>query len=81
LKNAVSSNLRCFHIQFASDTNRNIVPLALHASDLMFQKLKTNSAGISRFTLVGWVDKKLKLGVNSKKDYASLVSTNDGRLK
>jgi hypothetical protein len=75
LKHAVSSNLPCFHIQWASDANRNNIPSAIQASDLIFKELQNNGVKINRFTLVGWVGKKLKLGVNNKDDYAFLVAT------
>ncbi|CAF1421376.1 unnamed protein product [Rotaria sp. Silwood1] len=75
LKHAVSSNLPCFFIEFTSDANRNSIPTALHASDLILKELQTNGVLINRFTLVGWAGKKLKLGVNNKEDYATLVSS------
>ena len=75
LKHAVSSNLPCFHIQFTSETNRNKIPSALQASDIVFKELQSNGVRINRFTLVGWIGKKLKLGVNNKEDYAALVAT------
>ncbi|CAF1223598.1 unnamed protein product [Rotaria sp. Silwood1] len=75
LKHAVSSNLPCFFIEFTSDADRNSIPTALHASDLILKELQTNGVLINRFTLVGWAGKKLKLGVNNKEDYATLVSS------
>ena len=54
LKHAVSSNLPCFHIQWASDADRNNIPSAIHASDLIFKELQNNGVKINRFTLVGW---------------------------
>jgi hypothetical protein len=75
LKHAVSSNLPCFHIQWASNTDRNKIPSAIHASELVFKELQSNGVKINRFTLVGWAGQKLKLGVNNKDDYATLVAT------
>lgn len=75
LKHAVSSNLPCFHIQWASDANRDNIPSAIHASDLILKELQKNGIKINRFTLVGWSGNKLKLGVNNKDDYATLVTT------
>jgi hypothetical protein len=53
LKHAVSSNLPSFHIQWASDSDRNKIPSAIHASDLIFKELQNNGVKINRFTLVG----------------------------
>ena len=75
LKYAVSSNLPCFHVEFASNVDRNAVPSALHASDLIVKELQNNGVFIGGFTLVGWAGKRLKIGVNNKDDYATLVST------
>jgi hypothetical protein len=75
LKHAVSSNLPCFHIQFSSEVDRNTVPSALQASDFIFKELQKNGVIVNRFTLVGWIGKKLKLGVNNKEEYAALVAT------
>ena len=75
LKHAVSSNLPCFHIDFMSSADRKKVPSALNASDLIFKELQANGVTINRFTLVGWAGKRLKLGVNNKEDYATLVAT------
>ena len=54
LKHAVSSNLPCFHVQFAADVDRKAVPSALHASDMIFNELQSNGVVINQFTLVGW---------------------------
>ena len=75
LKHAVSSNLPCFFIEFQSDADRNSIPTALHASDLILKELQSKDVLINRFTLVGWSGKKLKLGVNNKEDYATLVGS------
>lgn len=75
LKHAVSSNLPCFFIEFTTVSDRNLIPTALHASELILKELQSNGVLINRFTLVGWAGKKLKLGVNNKKDYATLVSS------
>ncbi|CAF2053706.1 unnamed protein product, partial [Rotaria magnacalcarata] len=74
LKHAVSSNLPCFFfIEFISDTDRHSIPTALHASDLVLKELQSKGVLINKFALVGWSGKKLKLGVNNKEDYATLV--------
>ncbi|CAF3259672.1 unnamed protein product [Rotaria sp. Silwood2] len=75
LKHAVSSNLPCFLVEFNSDANHNNIPSALHASDFIFKELKSNGISIDRFSLVGWAGKRLKLGVNNKVDYATLMET------
>ena len=54
LKYAVSSNLPCFHVQFAADADRKAIPSALHASDMILNELQSNGVVINRFTLVGW---------------------------
>ncbi|CAF3361245.1 unnamed protein product [Rotaria socialis] len=81
LKHAVSSNLPCFFIEFTSNADRNSIPTAIHASDLIFKELQSKGVLINRFTLVGWSGKKLKLGVNNKEDYAILVSTDNWPTK
>ena len=62
-------------MEFTSSVDRNSTPSALHASDLIAKELQRNGVRINGFTLVGWAGKKLKLGVNNKDDYATLVST------
>ncbi|CAF4675085.1 unnamed protein product [Rotaria sp. Silwood2] len=39
LKHAVSSNIPCVFIEFTSDADRNSIPTALHASDLILKEL------------------------------------------
>ncbi|CAM4745516.1 unnamed protein product [Rotaria magnacalcarata] len=73
LKHAVSSNLPCCFIEFTSDADRNSIPTAIHASDLILKELQSKGVLINRFTLVGWAGEKLKLGVNNKEDYATLI--------
>ena len=80
LKHAVSSNLPCFFIEFISD-DRNSIPTALHASDLILKELKSKGVLINSFTLVGWAGKRLKLGVNNKEDYATLIGTDNWPTK
>ncbi|CAF4805584.1 unnamed protein product [Rotaria sp. Silwood1] len=75
LKHAVSSNLPCFHVQWPPDTDRKKIPSAICASELISKELKINGVEINGFTLVGWAGRKLKLGVNNKVDYATLVAT------
>ncbi|CAF3504765.1 unnamed protein product [Rotaria socialis] len=74
LKHAVSSNLPCFFfIEFTSDADRHSIPTALHVSDLILKELQSKSVLINKFTLVGCSGKMLKLGVNNKEEYATLV--------
>ncbi|CAF2061220.1 unnamed protein product, partial [Rotaria magnacalcarata] len=47
----------------------------LHASDLILKELQSKGVLIKKFTLIGWSGKKLKLGVNNKEDYATLVGS------
>ncbi|CAF3474394.1 unnamed protein product [Rotaria socialis] len=75
LKHAVSSNLPCFFIEFTSDADRHSIPTALHASDLILKELQSKGVLIKKFTLIGWSGEKLKLGVNNKEDYATLVGS------
>ena len=49
-----SSNLPCFHVQFAADADRKAIPSALHASDMILNELQSNGVVINRFTLIGW---------------------------
>ncbi len=42
----------------------------------MIQKyLEEKNVHIQHFSLVGWANKRLKLGVNNKEDYIALVKT------
>ncbi|CAF5217766.1 unnamed protein product, partial [Rotaria magnacalcarata] len=66
LKHAVSSNLPCFFIEFTSNADRNSIPTAIHAIDLIFKELQSKGVLINRFTLV---------------DYAILVSTDNWPTK
>ncbi|CAM4775474.1 unnamed protein product [Rotaria magnacalcarata] len=75
LKHAVSSNLPCFFIDFTSDADRHSIPTALHASDLILKELQSEGVLIKKFILIGWSGEKLKLGVNNKEDYATLVGS------
>ncbi|CAF4083089.1 unnamed protein product [Rotaria magnacalcarata] len=54
---------------------RHSIPTALHASDLILKELQSKGVLINKFALVGWSGKKLKLGVNNKEDYATLVGS------
>ncbi|CAM4884716.1 unnamed protein product [Rotaria socialis] len=65
-----------FFIEFTSDADRHSIPTALHASDLILKELQSNGVLINKFALVGWSGEKLKLGVNNKEDYATLVGSN-----
>ncbi|CAF3959522.1 unnamed protein product [Rotaria sp. Silwood1] len=74
LKHAVSSSLPCFYVQWPLETDRKKIPSAICTSELISKELKTNGVEFNGFILVGWAGKKLKLGVNNKVDYATLVA-------
>ena len=73
LKRAVSSNLPCFHIDFDQSSNVHRLPSAFEARNLIEKHFKEHSIRIQHFSLVGWANKRLKLGVNNKEDYMVLV--------
>ncbi|CAF4474448.1 unnamed protein product, partial [Rotaria magnacalcarata] len=68
-------------IEFTSDADRTSIPTAIHASDLILKELQSKGVLINRFTLVDWTGKRLKLGVNNKEDYATLVGTDNWPTK
>ncbi|CAF2189182.1 unnamed protein product [Rotaria magnacalcarata] len=70
-----------FFIEFTSDVDRTSIPTAIHASDLILKELQSKGVLINRFTLVDWTGKRLKLGVNNKEDYATLVGTDNWPTK
>ncbi|CAF4247293.1 unnamed protein product [Rotaria magnacalcarata] len=70
---AMSSNERQHQeINQATTTNRKRIS---------FNQLKHAGVLINRFTLVDWTGKRLKLGVNNKEDYATLVGTDNWPTK
>ncbi|CAF5191256.1 unnamed protein product, partial [Rotaria magnacalcarata] len=70
---AMSSNERQHQeINQATTTNRKRIS---------FNQLKHAGVLINRFTLVDWTGKMLKLGVNNKEDYATLVGTDNWPTK
>ena len=74
LKHAVSSNLPCFLIeseQGGSSKNRSS---DIVAADTIENHFKQQGIPIT-FSLVGHTSNKLKLGVNNKESYATLMST------
>ncbi|CAF1221918.1 unnamed protein product [Adineta steineri] len=75
LKRAVSSNLPCFFIDFEQTANTKKPPSAFEIRNLIEQYFKEHNVRIQPFSLVGWSGKRLKLGVNNKEDYVSLVNT------
>lgn len=74
LKRAVSSNLPCFLIEYDQEANAKKRPSDLAAASSIEEHFKHQGIMI-KFSLVGHVGNKLKLGVNDKKSYASLLST------
>ncbi|CAF3771047.1 unnamed protein product [Rotaria sp. Silwood1] len=74
LKRAVSSNLPCFLIEFDQDVNLKKRPSDLAAASIIEDHFKQQGI-IIKFSLVGHVGNKLKLGVNNKETYATLIST------
>ena len=77
LKRAVSSNLPCFFIEFDQSTTVQRLPSAFEARNLIEKHFKEHSIRIQHFTLVGWANKRLRLGVNNKEDYMMLVTTDN----
>ena len=75
LKRAISSNLPCFFIEFEQATSTHQLPSAFEARNLIEKYFKEHNVTIQQFSLVGWSGKRLKLGVNNKKDYSTLVTT------
>ncbi|CAF1384518.1 unnamed protein product [Rotaria sordida] len=75
LKRAVSSNLPCFFIEFEQPTTSHQLPSAFEARSIVEKHFKELNVNIQQFSLVGWSGKRLKLGVNNKKDYMTLVTT------
>jgi len=73
LKRAVSSNLPCFYIDFDQSTTAQRLPSAFEARNFIEKHFKEHNIRIHHFSLVGWANKRLKLGVNNKEDYMTLV--------
>ena len=74
LKRAVASNLPCFLIEYESSIDQKSRPSDVLAANQIEEHFKQEGINIS-FSLVGHVGDKLKLGVNSKEAYATLIST------
>ncbi|CAF0886186.1 unnamed protein product [Rotaria sp. Silwood1] len=75
LKRAVSSNLPCFFIEFEQSITSHQLPSAFEARNIVEKHFKDLNVSVQQFSLVGWSGKRLKLGVNNKKDYMTLVTT------
>ncbi|CAF3476835.1 unnamed protein product [Rotaria socialis] len=74
LKHAVSSNLPCFFIEYEQAENSKNRPSDISAARVIEDYF--NQPGISiSFSLVGHAGNKLKLGVNNKESYATLINT------
>jgi hypothetical protein len=74
VKRAVSSNLPCFLVEYDRSTTTQVAPSHMTAASKIEEHFKQQGINIT-FTLVSHVGNKLKLGVNNKEDYATLVST------
>ncbi|UJR27023.1 hypothetical protein I4U23_008328 [Adineta vaga] len=74
LRRAVSSNLPCFFIEYDQTEDSNARPSDVVAAGIIEDHFKANKISIS-FSLVGHAGNRLKLGVNDKEIYATLVST------
>ena len=74
LKRAVSSNLPCFLIEYDPSINLKNRPSDISAAKIIESKFKQQGMSVS-FSLVGHMGNKLKLGVNNKESYATLIST------
>ena len=75
LKRAVSSNLPCFFVEFEQATSLHSLPSAFEARSIIEKHFNEHNIIIQQFSLVGWSGKRLKLRVNEKKDYMTLVTT------
>ena len=75
LKRAVSSNLPCFFVDFKQTSADQHLPSAFEARQIIEQHFIDHNVFIQKFSLVGWSGKSLKLGVNNKEDYMTLVTT------
>ena len=76
LKRAVASNLPCFLIEYEQTDNSKNRPSDVSAANLIEEHFKKHGIPIT-FSLVGHAGNKLKLGVNNKESYASLMSTDN----
>ncbi|CAF1337379.1 unnamed protein product [Rotaria sordida] len=74
LKRAVSSNLPCFLIEYDQDGNLKNRPSDVLAASIVENHFKQQGILIV-FSLVGHTGNKLKLGVNNKESYPTLIST------
>ncbi|CAF2827771.1 unnamed protein product [Rotaria sp. Silwood2] len=74
LKRAVSSNLPCFFTECEQAENPKNRPSDISAARVIEDYFKQQGISIS-FSLVGHAGNKLKLGVNNKESYATLITT------
>ena len=74
LKRAVSSNLPCFLIEYDQTESSKNRPSDVLAAGMIEDHFKQHRISI-RFSLVGHMGNRLKLGVNNKESYATLIST------
>lgn len=74
LKRAVASNLPCFLIEYEQTENMKDRPSDVSAASFIVDHFRHQGIAIT-FSLVGHMGNKLKLGVNNKEAYATLIST------
>ena len=74
LKRAVSSNLPCFLIEYEQGGSSKNGSSDIVAANTIENHFKQQGSPIT-FSLVGYTSNKLKLGVNNKESYATLMST------
>ncbi|CAM4846576.1 unnamed protein product [Rotaria magnacalcarata] len=74
LKRAVSSNHPCFFIEYEQAENSKNKPSDISTARVIEGYFKQQGIAIS-FSLVGRAGNKLKLGVNNKELYATLIKT------
>ncbi|CAF5139685.1 unnamed protein product, partial [Rotaria magnacalcarata] len=74
LKRAVSSNNPCFFIEYEQAENSKNKPSDISTARVIEGYFKQQGIAIS-FSLVGRAGNKLKLGVNNKELYATLIKT------
>ena len=80
LKRAVSSNLPCFFIEYDQAHNPKNRPSDVSAASLIEDHFKQQGISVT-FSLVGHTGNKLKLGVNNKESYSTLISTDKWPLQ
>jgi hypothetical protein len=75
LKHAISSTLPYFYVEFIQSTTVHRLTSAFENRNMIEKYLEEQNVQIQQFSLVRWVNKRLKLRVNNKEDYMALVTT------